>query len=215
MEKVKIYFEDGQLRIRVPEEESVDRQKFFNAIFPIEREWIGKGTYVQYVVKESQWALVIRIAKGNSHCHFVEIAQEVEDYYQYYLQRKREQLEREAVKEQRKREIESANLKQQNGCGLCPHLEYVNAHWQDNGYGEKQYVNGQHFCAYAQEKCRYRWDDVEYAFEMYKEVKAFGAPIDPMVKSWVAPPYPCPGCAYLEKANKAWEEINKEKEWNV
>lgn len=215
MEKVKIYFEEGQLRIRVPKEDTLDREKFFSDIYPTERYWIGEGTYIQYVAKESQWPLVIRMAKYKGHSHFVEITKEVEDYYQYHLQRKREQEERKSINEQRKRDISVADAHLKNGCSLCPHLEFIGPHWQDSVNGEKQFVTGQHFCSYAQKLCRYRWDDVEYAFEIAKEVKAFGAPIDPAIKYWQSPPYPCAGCMYLEKAAKAWEEINKEKEGNV
>ena len=213
MGKVKIYFESGQLRIRVPEEESNERQKFFYALFPIERDWVEEEKYVQYVVNESSWKLVIRIAKMESHRNFVELSQEVDDYYQYQLQADRERAERELINEQRKKAIEIADNRQHYGCGVCPHLEYVNAHWQETN-GEKVWICGTHYCKYAMEKCRYNPFDVEYAFEYYKESRYYNPPPGYNPPAFVAKPYPCAGCEYLERANRAWEEINKEKEEN-
>jgi hypothetical protein len=115
--------------------------------------------------------------------------------------------------EAQKKAIEKGDFKQKNGCGWCEYLEYtpIRVEYVD---GKKVVLGGHHTCSYAKRACRYRSFDEDYAFEVYKEVKAFGAPIVDD-KVFVAPPYPCAGCIFLEESAKAWEEINKEKEGNV
>ena len=212
MEKVKIYFEDGQLRIRVPEEKTEERRRFFYDIFPIDKEWVTKDR-VMYIVNESSWALVIRIAKQERHKAFIELSQDVEDYYLYQLQLARERAEREAVEEKRREDIKRGDSVQKNGCGWCMHLAYENAHWQEVN-GEKVWVHGTHYCKYAMDVCRYKADEIEYEFECNKDHRYYNPPPGYNPPAFVAKPYPCAWCEYLEKANKAWEEINKEKEGN-
>lgn len=213
MEKVKIYFEDGQLRIRVPEEGTKERRDFFHDIFPIHREWCEVDR-VQYVVNECSWLSLIKMAKYERHKAFVELSQDVEDYYLYQLQLARERAEREALEEKRREDIKRGDSVQKNGCGWCPHLAYENAHWQEVN-GEKVWVHGTHYCKYAMDVCRYKADEIEYEFEYYKANRYYNPPPGYNPPAFVAKPYPCAGCEYLEKANKAWEEINKEKEGNV
>ena len=214
MEKIKIYFEDGQMKIRVPDETSLGRYKFLHECSLIPKDWTEEKN-VLYVYSDTWWLETIQIAKYDSNKDSVEIAQDVENYYQRRVKEIREKKERQYRLENLKTDIERADTKQKYGCGCCEYLEYVKAHWEDAGDGEWRFVSGKHLCHYVNNACRYRWSDIEYEFEIYKEVKAFGAPIDPTVKAWIAPPYPCAGCMYIEKAEKAWEEINKEKEKDV
>ena len=211
MEKIKIYFEDGLMKIRIPEEDTIERRRFLRGLGACGRDWTEEKN-VLYVLEECSWGFVAKAAHWPENINNVECSQEVEDFHQEQLRIARERVERERRIEDLKRTISWANTRQTNGCGFCEHLEYVPAHWEDLGNGEKQYVAGRHFCNYAVSPCRYRWDDIEYAFEVHKEVQAFGTPLYKVPKPWVAPPYPCAGCEHLEKAEKAWEELEKEKE---
>lgn len=204
---MKVYFESGQLKLHIGEEQTEQRRKFLYDIYYIFREWEKGNPYTQVVQVESQYKYIIKEAKR----HGVEITQEVEDWYQYRLQIEAAERERKEKEEARKRAIENADFRQKNGCGLCEHLEYVPAHVESVN-GEKKYIGGQHTCSYAERACRYRSCDIEYEFEIAKEVKAFGMPISESGRDYVAPPYPCAGCKYLEEARKAWEEINKERD---
>lgn len=192
---MKLYFEDGKLKFYMGEEATDERRQFLHDIYHIFRDW-DNDPYTQIVQVESQYKYMIKEAKR----HGVEITQDVEDYYQYTLQKEEEERQRKAKMEAQKKAIEKGDFKQKNGCGWCEYLEYV--------------PGASHVCSYAKRACRYRQFDLDYEFEIRKEVKAFGAPIVDD-KVFIAPPYPCAGCKFLEEAVKAWEEINKEKEGNV
>lgn len=210
MKEIKIYFEDGKMKIRIPEENSIERKIFLWSLGACGRDWTEEKN-VLYVLEECSWRSVANAAHWPENIKNVECSQEVEDFYQEQCRIAREKAERARRLEDLKRTISWANTKQTNGCGGCEHLTYVKAHWEDLGNGEKKYVAGRHFCNYAVSPCRYRWDDIEYAFEVHKEVQAFGVPLYKVPKPWVAPPYPCAGCEHLEKAEKAWEELEEEK----
>ena len=209
MEKIKIYFEDGQLKIKLPKEKTEESRKFLYDAFHI--FLCSEGENVMLVQVESQWKYLIALAKHRTHRDVAEITQDVEDYYQYQERLDREKAERKRIEEQRKEAIDRANNRQHNGCQSCIHLEYVNAHWEEVN-GEKVWVGGRHFCKYAMESCRYRAFDIEYEFEYYKANRYYNPTPGYNPPPFVAEPFPCAGCEYLEKANKAWEEINKEKE---
>lgn len=197
---MKLFFEDGKLKIKVAEEDTAQRRQFFYDIFHVFRDWSKTESYVMDVTLERQYKYVIAAAKRNG----VEITQDVEDYYLYELKKDKEQAQRKAQEEQRKRDILQADKRQKDGCGWCENLEYIKGHIEEID-GKRRYVPGRHYCKYAVSPCRYRADDIEYEFECYKQSKAFNEP-----KAFIASPHPCAGCMYLEKAEKAWEEINKE-----
>lgn len=207
---MKLFFEDGKLKLFIGEEATEQRRKFLHDTYYIFRIWDEKQPYTQVVQVESQYKYLIQEAKR----HGIEIDQEVEDVYQYLIRKEEEERERVKKMEDQRKAIESAETVQERGCRWCNHLEYTPAHieWVD---GEKVYVGGRHTCSYAKRMCRYRSQDIEYEFEIRKEVRAFGKPIDDSCRDYVARPFPCVGCKYLEAARKAWEEINKEKEGNV
>ena len=213
MEKIKIYFEDGQMKIRIPDESSLGRYKFLHEIYPVHREWTNEKN-VMYVVNESSWKYVIQVAKYASNRDTVEITQDVEDYHQYLVRVEKERAERQYRLEALKNDIEKANSKQRLGCGWCEHLEYANAHWQEVN-GERVWVSGRHYCKYANSVCHYKAFDVEREFYERREAKYYNPPPGYNPPAFIAPPYPCAGCMYLEKAEKALEEINKEKEKDV
>lgn len=213
MEKINIYFENGQLKVRIPEEHSTGRHFFLHDTYHIFKDWTEEKNVLMVPV-ESQWKYLIAIAKHRGYRDVVEITQDVEDYYQYQVQREKEAEQKKKIDEERKRIIESAGHRQKNGCGSCMNLEYVNAHWEEVN-GERVWVGGRHYCKYALEACRYRAFDTEYEFEYYKANKYYNPPPGYNPPPFVAEPFPCAGCEFLEKANKAWEEINKEKEGNV
>ena len=197
---MKLFFEDGKLKIKVAEEDTAQRRQFFYDIFHIFRDWSKTERYVMDVTLEGQYKYVIAAAKRNK----IEIAQDVADFYTYQLQLEEEERQRKARDESRSAAIKTADAKQTNGCGWCEYLEYVNAHMRVVD-GKKEYVSGRHYCIYAKRPARYRQEDIEYEFECMKEAKAFNEPM-----AFIAKAYPCAGCMYLEKAAKAWEEINKE-----
>ena len=203
---LKVYFENGELKLQIPEEATEQRRKFLYDTYHIFKEFTADKCVMKVQV-ESQWKHFIAAAKR----HEIYITQEVEDYYQYQLRLDEERAERKRIEEQRERAIKSANTRQSHGCSMCEHLEYVNAHWQEVN-GEKVWVAGRHYCKYAMDSCRYRASDVEYEFEYYKAHRFYNPPPGYNPPAFVAQPFPCAGCEYLEKANKAWEEINKEKE---
>lgn len=207
MSGMKLFFEDGKLKLYIGEEATEQRRKFLHDIYYIFRGWDNGSSYTQIVLFESQYKYVIREAKRNG----VEITQEVEDVYQHSLRVEEEERKRRAKIEEQKRIIETANAHQKNGCGMCDYLEYTPAHIEMVD-GERKYVGGRHTCTYAERVCRYRSEDIEYEFEISKEVRSFGAPIDESCKDYVARPFPCVGCKYLADARKAWEEINKERD---
>lgn len=206
---MKLYFEEGKLKLYIGEE-CEQRRKFLYDVYYIFREWEKGKLNTQIVQVEGQYKYIIKEAKR----HNVEITQDVEDYYQYCLEQEAFEFERKRKADEWKRVIEQGDFKQRNGCGFCEYLEYVPAHVEYEN-GERKYIPGRHTCGYAKRACRYRSCDVEYEFEMYKEIKAFGTPIDPTLRNWVASPYPCAGCKYLEESTNAWEAINKEKDGNV
>jgi hypothetical protein len=207
---MKLYFEDGKLKLYIGEEATEQRRKFLHDTYYIFRDWDKEHHYTQVVQLESQYKYMIKEAKR----HGVEVTQEVEDVYQYLLRVEEEERLRKQKTETQKRAIETANAYQRKGCGLCTHLEYTPAHIEVVD-GVKKYIGGRHTCSYAKRMCRYRSEDIEYEFEISKEVNAFGAPIDESCRDYIARPFPCAGCKYLEYAREAWEEINKEKEGNV
>lgn len=210
MEKIKIYFEDGQLRIRVPEEDTYERDKFFSDVFPIHREWTDEKM-VQHVVNEESWMTLINIAKYERHREFVDMSQDVEDYYLYQMKCREEAKKRKELEEKRREAIEYADFRQSHGCGWCEHLTYEPAHWQDDN-GKKEWVSGTHYCKYAMRPCRYKDEEVEYELYSRRAMRWYNPPQGANPPAFVARAYPCVGCMYLERANKAWEEINKEKE---
>lgn len=207
---MKLYFEDGKLKLYIGEEATEQRRKFLHDTYYIFRDWDKGNRYTQVVQLESQYKYMIKEAKR----HGVEVDQEVDGIYQYILRTEEEERERQRKMEAQQRVIASANTRQSQGCGLCEYLEYTPAHIEIVD-GEKKYVGGRHTCSYAKRVCRYRSEDIEYEFEISKEVHAFGAPIDGSCRDYIARPFPCVGCKYLADARKAWEEINKEKEGNV
>jgi hypothetical protein len=204
---MKLYFEEGKLKLYIGEEATEQRRKFLHDTYYIFRDWDKDNPYTQIVQVEGQYKYIIKEAKR----HGVDITQDVEDYYQYLLQKEEEDRKRKARMEAQQRAIEKGDFKQTNGCGWCEYLEYTPAHIEFS-VGERKYISGQHTCSYAKRACRYRSADIEYQFEISKEIKAFGAPIDESCRDYVAKPYPCAGCKYLEESRKAWEEINKERE---
>lgn len=199
---MRVFFEDGALKIKLPEETTERRRRFLYDIYHVMRDWDKTQSYTLVVQLESQYKYVIASAKRNG----VELTQEVEDYFVYKIQKDKEDAERRVRESARKAVIERAESKQKNGCGFCEYLEYIQGHIEEVD-GRKRYIHGRHYCKHAISPCRYRAEDVEYEFECYKESKAFHEP-----KAFIAPPYPCAGCIWLEQAQKAWEEINKEKE---
>jgi hypothetical protein len=207
---MKLFFDDGKLKLFIGEEATEQRRALLHDTYYIFRDWDQGNRYTQVVQVEGQYKYMIKEAKR----HGVEITQEVEDFYQYTLRKEDEERERQRKMEAQQRVIENANVRQSRGCGLCEYLEYTPAHIEVVD-GVKKYVSGQHTCSYAKRVCRYRSEDIEYEFEISKEVRAFGAPIDESCKDYIARPFPCAGCKYMAEARKAWEEINKEKEGNV
>lgn len=206
---MKVYFENGKLKLQIPEEATDKRRKFLYDTYYIFKEFTEEKGVMEVQV-ESQWKHFIAAAKR----HDLYITQEVEDYYQFQLQKEREEAERKRIEEQRKRDITAADTKQGHGCGMCIHLEYAPAHWEEVD-GKKVWVAGRHYCKYAMDVCRYRALDVEYEFEYFKANRYYNPPIGYNPPAFVAKPFPCAGCEYLEKANKAWTEINKEEEKDV
>ena len=74
--------------------------------------------------------------------------------------------------------------KKQNGCGWCKELRH-------KGHG--------HVCEYTQKNVRYKNDDIELAFENWKETKIYETPT----------PYPnaeCPYIKYLEEIKNGRKE---------
>ena len=213
MEKIKIYFDNGQLKVRIPECDSIPRHDFLYDTYHIFKEWTDEQG-VMLVQVESQWKHLIAYAKRWNHAPYFELTQDVEDYYAYQVETDDKKAERKRIEEERKQAIESANNRQRRGCGMCIHLEYANAHWEEVD-GVKVWVGGKHYCKYAMEVCRYKSEDVEYEFEYYKANRYYNPPPGYNPPAFVAQPFPCAGCEYLEKANKAWEDINKEKEKDV
>lgn len=206
---IKLFFHDGELKFILPEGNNDKKRDFLYSIHYIfTKDEKVNGTYV--VPLESRWKNVIAVAKR----YGADITQEVEDYYQYKVRLDQEEADRNRIEEERKSAIEGANTRQRTGCGMCEYLEYANAHWEEVN-GEKVWVGGKHYCKYAMEVCRYKASDVEYEFEYYKANRYYNPPPGYNPPAFVAQPYPCAGCEYLEKSNKAWEEINKEKEGNV
>lgn len=206
---MRVYFENGQLKIKLPEEQTEQSRKFLYDTYYIFKQFTAEKGVMEVQV-ESQWKQLIAAAKRKG----IDITQEVEDYYQYRLRLDQEEAQRKAVEEDRKKAIQSANVRQQSGCGMCIHLEYAPAHWEEVD-GKKVWVAGRHYCKHAMEVCRYRASDVEYEFEYYKANRYYNPPQGYNPPAFVAQPFPCAGCEYLEKANKAWEDINKEKEKDV
>lgn len=213
MEKIKIYFEDGQLRIRVPEEDTNQRDAFFHDIFYVARDWSDEK-WVLCVLNEYHWMTVITVAKYERHKGFVELSQDCEDYYLYQKQLREERERRELFLEGLKNDIKVANTRQSHGCGWCEHLTYAPAHWKEEN-GKKEWVSGTHYCNYAMRPCRYKDEEVEYEFYEKRAMRWYNPPPGANPPAFVARAYPCVGCMYLERANKAWEEINKEKDGNV
>ena len=203
---MKVYFENGELKVLLPELRTEQSHKFLHDAYYVFMDW-AEEKRVLVVQVESQWKQLIAIAKRNS----VELTQEVEDYYQYQVRIDAERAERKRVEEQRKQAIARGDGKQSGGCGFCEHLEYVNAHTEMVN-GERVYVAGTHHCSYAMRVCRYKADELEYQFEIRKEMRNYVPTIGYNPPAFVAKPYPCAGCKYLEASDKAWAEINKEKE---
>lgn len=206
---IKLFFHDGKLKFTLPEGNNDKKRDFLYGIHYIfAKDEKVDGAYV--VPLENQWKNVIAVAKR----YGAKIPQEVEDYYQYQIRLDAERAERKRVEEERRQAIARGEGKQSGGCGFCEHLEYVNAHTEMVN-GERVYVAGTHHCNYAMRVCRYKADELEYQFEIRKEMRNYVPTIGYKPPAFVAKPYPCAGCKYLEASNKAWEEINKEKEGNV
>lgn len=188
---MKLFFEDGVLKASVGESDTPQRQMYLHSTYHCTSSWEKGKTFQLFYPFEIDYMAVISAAKK----YKLDIAQDVEDFYNYRMQQAEARQEAKRKREEYKRIIQMADAKNRSGCGMCVHLSYNSK---------------RHYCEYAKSAPRYRSDEQEYAFECWKEARVLGT-----APAFVATPYPCAGCVYMEEASRAWMEINKEREGNV
>lgn len=186
---MKLYIEEGKLKILLDEENTPERHGFLHDTFSFFKRWDTKKN-VMVVEFKSHWKYIIKYAKK----YKFEIAQDVERYYHETMEEERRKEEREAELRRRDEILKAAESRKKNGCSFCQHLKY-------EGH--------LHLCTYAARYCLYKPYELEYEFECRKEAKALNKPVE-----WFATPYPCNGCEYLKKALEVLEIINLEEQRN-
>lgn len=192
---MRLFFEDGELKILVDEENTYERKKFLYNTYGYFKRWDKNQKNVLIVELAKHWIYHVQEAiflqeRGRQF----EIDPDVEQWYKKEEEENRKAYELEQEKKRREEILKRAESVKQNGCGLCQHLRM-------EGY--------RHLCTYAAKYCLYKPYELEYEFECRKEAKALNKPVE-----WFATPYPCNGCEKLKQALEVHEIINLEEQGN-
>lgn len=213
---MKLYFEDGKLKIDVGEKETIEQYNLINDMWHIQKLCDGDSTTIAVIEFESQYLLAVDVAVK----HGIEITQDVLDYYTYKKnckeEEKRKKLHISSLEGDRNAALSKVETYKSRGCWLCPHLQYTKGHYEEIN-GRKRYVSARFWCEYADRSCLFSEEELEIERKNrgeYIKYAEYGI-VGQVDGYYMATPYPCRGCRWMVEAHHILEEINKEKEKDV